>query len=164
VDRVAETDGPPYAVVNLVGGYAWGAVQDVELEDVQHMLDLNFAPTFHFCKAVLPHMLGQGRGKIVNVGARSGLAGAADHVAYAVAKSAVQRLTESLAAEVKHQNINVNCVLPSIIDTAANRRDMAAEDFSHWVNPADLAEVIVFLCSDRSRAIQGAAIPVYGRV
>lgn len=165
VQGVAETLGPPDALVNLVGGYAFGPpVVEAEWFDFQRMFDLNLLPAFNMCQAVLPLMLQKGRGKIVTVGARAGLEGSANHAAYSAAKAAVIRFTESLSAEVKHRNINVNCVLPSIIDTTPNRRDMPDADFTHWVAPADLAEVIVFLASDAARAIHGAAIPVYGRV
>jgi NAD(P)-dependent dehydrogenase (short-subunit alcohol dehydrogenase family) len=165
IQSVAENEGAPDAVVNLVGGYAFGPpVAEAEWFEFQNMIELNLVPTFNLCQAVLPHMLQKGRGKIVNVGARAGLEGSANHAAYSIAKAAVIRFTEALAAEVKHRNINVNCVLPSVIDTAFNRRDMPDADFSHWVAPADLAEVIVFLASDAARAVHGAAIPVYGRV
>jgi NAD(P)-dependent dehydrogenase (short-subunit alcohol dehydrogenase family) len=165
IQSIAEAEGTPDALVNLVGGYAFGPpVAEAEWVDFQRMIELNLVPTFNLCQAVLPLMLQKGSGKIVNVGARTGLEGSANHAAYSVAKAAVIRFTESLAAEVKHRNINVNCVLPSIIDTAPNRRDMPDADFSHWVAPADLAEVIVFLASEAARAIHGAAIPVYGRV
>lgn len=165
VQTVAENEGTPDIAVNLVGGYVFGPpVGEAEWSDFQAMIELNLKPTFNLCHAVLPLMLQKGRGKIVNVGARAGLEGSANHAAYSIAKAAVIRFTESLAAEVKHRNINVNCVLPSIIDTARNRHEMPAADFTHWVAPADLAEVIVFLASDAARAIHGAAIPVYGRV
>lgn len=165
IQEVANGSGVPEAVINLVGGYAFGPpIAEAEWFDFQHMIELNLIPTFNLCKAVLPHMLQKGRGKIVNVGARAGLEGGANMAAYSIAKGAVIRFTESLAAEVKHRNINVNCVMPSIIDTAPNRRDMPDADFTHWVAPGDLAEVIVFLASDAARAIHGAAVPVYGRV
>jgi NAD(P)-dependent dehydrogenase (short-subunit alcohol dehydrogenase family) len=165
IDQLVESVGVPHGLVNLIGGYRFGpAIVDAELDDLHQMLDLNLAPTFHFCRSLVPHMLQAGRGRIVSVGARMGLAGSANHAAYAIAKSAVVRFTEALSEEVKHHNINVNCVLPSVIDTARNRREMPAADFTHWVAPADLAQVIVFLLSDGARAVHGAAIPVYGRV
>ena len=165
VQTVAESVGTPDVLVNLVGGYAFGPpISEAEWFDFQRMIELNLVPTFNLCQAVLPQMLQKGRGKIVNVGARAGLEGSANTAAYSIAKGAVIRFTESLSAEVKHRNINVNCVLPSIIDTTLNRRDMPDADFTHWVAPGDLAEVIVFLASDAARAIHGAAIPVYGRV
>jgi NAD(P)-dependent dehydrogenase (short-subunit alcohol dehydrogenase family) len=165
VDMIAQTLGGPDIAVNLIGGYAYGPpVMEAHYEDLQRMIDLNLVPTFNVCRAVLPYMVKQSRGKIVNVGARAGLEGSARLAAYSIGKASVIRLTESLAEEVKHNNVNVNCVLPSIIDTAPNRRDMPGADFSHWVAPADLAEVIAFLASDAARAINGAAIPVFGQV
>ena len=103
----------------------------------------------------------QGSGKIVNVAARAGLAGGARMAAYSVSKSAVIRLTESLAAEVKSAGINVNCVLPGTIDTPQNRASTKG-DPARWVAPAAIADVILFLASDAARAVHGAAVPVYG--
>ena len=107
-------------------------------------------------------MLAAGGGKIVNVGAYAAQKGVANMGAYVAAKSAVIRLTESMAAELRSRNINVNCVLPTIIDTPENRAAMPDTDPSRWVSPADLAEVIVFLASDAARAVHGAALPVSG--
>ena len=126
------------------------------------MLDLNFHSSFNFCRAVLPHMIEAGYGKIVNVGCRGGTYGAPMSAAYSIAKSAVERFTESLAEEVKEKGVNVNMVVPSIIDSPTTRQDMPEADFSRWVDPADLAEVILFLCADASRALHGASIPVFG--
>jgi len=110
----------------------------------------------------VPHMLKAGGGKIVNIGAYSALSGKAEMSAYIASKSAVIRLTESMAAELRGHNINVNCVLPSIIDTPQNRAAMPKADPSKWVAPAALADVLMFLCSPAARAIHGAAIPVVG--
>lgn len=165
VNRLVEKEGVPRVLVNLIGGYNFGPkVIDSTPRTFGDMMDLNFNAPLNLMRAVLPHMLKNGGGRIVNVGARAGLEGSSDHAAYAVSKAAVIRLTEALSDEVKHQGVNVNCVLPSILDTAANRQDQPEADFSRWVNPADLAEVIVFLASKASQAIHGAAIPVYGRV
>lgn len=165
IDQLVESEGVPHGLVNLIGGYKAGPpIVESELDELYKMLDLNLAPTFHFCRSVVPHMLRAGRGHIVSVGARMGLAGSANHAAYSIAKSAIIRFTEALSDEVKHHNVNVNCVLPSIIDTARNRREMPAADYSHWVTPTDLAHVIAFLLSEGSKAVHGAAIPVYGRV
>jgi NAD(P)-dependent dehydrogenase (short-subunit alcohol dehydrogenase family) len=109
-------------------------------------------------------MIAAGRGKIVNIGAVAALAGKANMGAYSASKSAVIRLTESMSAELRDKGINVNCVLPSIIDTPQNRADMPKADPLRWVGPDALAEVILFLASDAARAIHGAAIPVTGRV
>jgi NAD(P)-dependent dehydrogenase (short-subunit alcohol dehydrogenase family) len=110
----------------------------------------------------VPHMLAQGYGKIVNVGARAALGGGKNMGAYSVSKTAVVRLTETLSDELKGSGINVNCVLPGTIDTPANREAMPRADFSRWVPPDALADVIVFLASDAARAVHGAAVPVYG--
>ncbi|MBI4081976.1 MAG: SDR family oxidoreductase [Candidatus Lambdaproteobacteria bacterium] len=163
--RVAEHHGVPDVLVNLVGGYAYGPpVAESDVSVFRRMLDVNFVTTFNLCRCLLPYMLKRGSGKIVNVGARHATHGTSHHAAYAVAKAAVQRLTESISAEVKARGINVNCVLPSIVDTMANRLDFPEADYSRWVTPEDLAEVIVFLASPRARAIHGASIPVYGQM
>jgi NAD(P)-dependent dehydrogenase (short-subunit alcohol dehydrogenase family) len=104
----------------------------------------------------------QGQGKVVSVAARAALEGKAKMAAYCVSKAAVITLTQSLAAENRHRNINVNCILPGTIDTPQNRADMPDSDFSKWVAPAALADVILFLCSEAARAVHGAALPVYG--
>jgi NAD(P)-dependent dehydrogenase (short-subunit alcohol dehydrogenase family) len=113
-------------------------------------------------RAVVPHMVSAGGGKIVNIGAFAAQRGAANMGAYVASKRAVIRLTETMAAELREKNINVNCVLPTIIDTPENRAAMPKADPGKWVAPKDLAAVIVFLSSDAARAIHGAAIPVSG--
>ena len=107
-------------------------------------------------------MLAAGGGKIVNIGAGAAARGAAQMGAYSASKSVVARLTESMAAELRDRGINVNCVLPSIIDTPENRKDMPKADPSRWVAPSQLADVIAFLASDAASAIHGASIPVVG--
>ena len=113
------------------------------------------------CKAAIPAMLENGGGRIINVAARAALAGGANAAAYSASKSAIVRLTESLAAELQASDINVNCVLPGTIDTPKNREAMPNADFSRWVTLDAIADVISFLASDESRGISGAAIPVY---
>ena len=163
VDRVLERYGRIDALVNTVGGYRAGTpVHQMSLHDWEFMLELNARTAFVISQTVVPLMLGQGYGKIVHIGSRAGLQGNARAAAYSAAKSAVVRLTESLAAEVKRQGINVNCVLPGTIDTPENREAMPSADHSRWVAPEALADVIMFLTSDAARAIHGAAIPVYG--
>ena len=124
------------------------------------MLKLNAGTVFLVCRAVIPHMLAQGGGKIVSVAARAAIAGKAHMAPYVVSKSAVIRLTESMSAELKNHNINVNCILPGTIDTPRNRAEMPDSDYSKWVAPEAIADVIQFLAADASRAIHGAAIPV----
>lgn len=151
-------------LVNIVGGFV-GGIDTVELEEDKwdFMMNLNLKSVFLCCRAVIPHMTGQGYGKIVNVSARAGLKGEAGLSAYCVSKGGVRTLTESLAAEVMDSGINVNCIMPSIMDTPMNRNAMPDEDHTRWVKPEDVAKVICFLTSDDATIINGAAIPVYGR-
>ncbi len=163
VARVVDHYGRIDMLINIAGGFAMGPkVHETSLKDWSFMLDLNAKSVFLMSRAVLPHMLEQGGGKIVNVAARVANEGKARMASHSVAKSAVARLTESMAAEYRAQNVNVNCIMPGTIDTPANRKDMPDADHSKWVPPAALADVICFLCSDAARAIHGAAVPVYG--
>ncbi|MBK8986937.1 MAG: SDR family oxidoreductase [Chloroflexi bacterium] len=156
--------GRIHILVNAAGGFKMGtAVHQTPLQTWDFMLNLNARSVFLMSRGVIPHLLAQGGGKIVNVAARAGLEGKANMAAYTVAKSAVIRLTESMAAELKADNINVNCILPGTIDTPQNRADMPTANFSHWVSPDALADVILFLASDGARAVQGTAVAVYGR-
>ena len=148
---------------HLVGGFRMGeAVHQTTDATWDFLLDLNARSLVHTARSVVPHMLQHGGGKIVTVGAFGALHGSAHTGAYGAAKSSVIRLTESMAAELRTQGINVNCVLPTIIDTPENRAAMPDADPSTWVAPQDLASVIVFLASDAARAVHGAAIPVTG--
>jgi len=152
------------AVANTVGGFRSMPVDgDGALELWDALLDLNARTALILSQAVVPVMREQGRGAIVHTAARAALGGGKNIAAYSASKSAVVRLTESLAAELKDAGINVNCVLPGTIDTPENRAERPNADFSKWVAPEALASVFLFLCSDAARAIQGAAIPVYGR-
>lgn len=151
-------------LVNTVGGYKAGTpLHEAPLSDWDFLLNLNVRTTLLACRAVLPTMLAQGRGKIINIASRAALAGEANAAAYSVSKTAVVRLTESLAAEVKDKDINVNCLMPGMIDTPPNRSAMPEADFSQWVTPEALADVILFLASDAARAMHGAALPVFGK-
>ncbi|HRK40174.1 MAG TPA: SDR family NAD(P)-dependent oxidoreductase [Burkholderiaceae bacterium] len=152
--------------VHLAGGFTMGQAvyQNDFAAALDHMLDLNLRTVVHSTAAVLPAMLAQGSGAVVNVGAASAGQGAAHMGAYAASKSALARLTESLAAEVKGQGVRVNAVLPSIIDTLANRASMPDADPSRWVAPEALADVIAFLASPSARAVHGACVPVMGLV
>jgi len=148
---------------NIAGGFRMSQpVHEASDDDWSAMFDINVRTMLNMVRAVVPHMLAAGGGRIVNVGASSALKGAAQMSAYIAAKSAVIRITESMAAELRTKNINVNCVLPTIIDTPENRTAMPDADPKRWVAPADLAQVFVFLASDASRAIHGASIPVSG--
>ena len=150
-------------LANLAGGFRMGdPVHATPDATWQFLLDINVNTLVHAVRAVVPRMLDQGGGKIDNVGAFAAQKGAAQMGGYIAAKSAVIRLTETLAAELREKNINVNCVLPTIMDTPENRSAMPDADPNRWVAPADLAHVIAFLASDAARAIHGAAVPVAG--
>ena len=148
---------------NLAGGFRMGdAVHETADSTWDFLMDINARTLLNMAKSVVPHMLENGGGKIVNVGAFGAQRGAAKMGAYCAAKSSVIRLTEAMAAELRDKNINVNCVLPTVIDTPENRAAMPDADPSRWVAPADLANVVVFLASDAARAVHGAALPVTG--
>lgn len=163
VEEVRARWGRADVLVNIAGGFKAGKpVHELDEADWDFMFNLNARSAFLTCRAVVPLMLEGGGGKIVNVSARAGLAGGKNSAAYGASKAAVLRLTESLSAELREKNINVNAVMPSIIDTPPNRAAMPNADPAKWVAPADLANVIVFLTSEQARAVHGAAIPVYG--
>jgi len=148
---------------NIAGGFRMGPpVHETPDADWNFLFDLNARTVLAMARAVVPQMIRAGGGRIGNVGAYAAQRGVANMGAYVAAKSAVIRLTESMAAELREQNINVNCVLPTIIDTPENRAAMPEVDPGRWVAPEDLAKVIVFLASESARAIHGAALPVTG--
>jgi len=152
-------------LVNIAGGFAMGeAVHETTAETWNFLMGLNAHSVLNMARATVPVMLKAGQGRIVNIGAGAGQHGAARMGAYSASKSVVIRLTEAMAGELKAQGINVNCVLPSIIDTPRNRADMPDADFSTWVHPDALARVIGFLASDAAAPIHGAAVPVTGLV
>lgn len=160
LDRFGRIDG----LMHTVGGYRQGRpVQMTPLDDWQALHDLNARSTFVACRAVLPPMLERGRGKIVCVAARSALKADGRSAAYSASKSAVVRLVEAIGDEVCDEGLNVNCVLPSVIDTPENRAAMPTGQPDRWVPPQQIADVMLFLASDAAQAINGAAIPVYGR-
>ena len=162
-DRILQRFGRIDVLCNLAGGFRMGSpVHETSAQDWDFLFNLNARTVLHTAKAMVPAMLERGGGKIVNVAAYAAQRGAARMGAYAASKSAVIRLTETMAAELREHNINVNCVLPTIIDTPQNRADMPDADPRRWVAPADLAQVIVFLASEAARAIHGAAVPVRG--
>ena len=159
VDRFGRID----ALCNIAGGFRMGSpVHETSDADWNFLFVINARTLLHAARAIVPRMLAAGGGKIVNVGAFAAQKGAADMGAYVASKSAVIRLTETMAAELRDRNINVNCVLPTVIDTPENRKAMPDADPRKWVAPEDLAAVIAFLASDAARAIHGAAIPVTG--
>ena len=148
---------------NVAGGFRMGeAVHETGDDTWNFLFDLNARSVVNMARAVVPAMLRGSRGAIVNVAARAALGGATSMGAYVASKSVVVRLTETMAAELRERGINVNCVLPSIIDTPDNRAAMPDADPSRWVATDDLAQVILFLASDAARAVHGAAVPVSG--
>jgi len=150
--------------VNLAGTFRWETLEQGKPETWDFLYRVNVRTAVAACKAALPHFRTRGGGRIVNVGAGAAAKAGAGMGPYAASKAGVARLTESLADELKDQGVNVNAVLPSIIDTAANRADMSKADFSRWVAPDALADVIVFLLSPAARAVTGALLNVSGRV
>ena len=161
VARIVELIGPVDALFNVAGGFAMGAaVHDPDDAQWESMFARNVATLRAMLKAVVPGMRQRNRGSIVNVGAVSALHGSAGMSAYTASKAVVINLTESLAAELKHTGIRVNAVLPSIIDTPANRQAMPDAGAQDWVPARDIAEVMFFLAGAQSRAIHGALIPV----
>ncbi len=169
VQSAVQRFGGAHVLCNLAGGFRMGeAVHETSDGNWNFLFDINARTLLHTARAVVPQMLAQPaaangtRGKIVNVGAFTAQRGAAHMGAYSASKATVIRITESMAAELREQGINVNCVLPTIIDTPENREAMADADHSRWVAPEALAEVIVFLASDSARAVHGAALPVTG--
>jgi NAD(P)-dependent dehydrogenase (short-subunit alcohol dehydrogenase family) len=160
----ATTQRPLAALVNLVGGYATtGPVHEAASEGMQRLLDLNLMTSYRATRAALPAMLDQGGGSIVCVGAKAALQPFKGSAGYNVAKAAVVAFVRSLAVDYRDDGIRANAVLPSVIDTAANREQMPSADHSKWVPPVQIARVIRFLCSPDSAPTSGAAIPVYGR-
>ena len=163
IETVAAHFGRLDALLNIAGGFVWQDVQDGG-DEWGRMFALNLTTALNASRAALPHLKASPEGRIVNVGAYGALKAAQGMGAYAASKSAVHRLTEALAEELKTTSVTVNAVLPSIIDTAANRADMPDADPAKWVAPADLATTILFLASPEARAITGALLPVTGRV
>ena len=163
VDAIVARFGHIDALVNIAGGFHWETVADGSLATWNAMFEANLRTAVAACHAVLPY-LPDNSGRIINIGANGASKAGAGMGAYAASKAGVARLTEALAEELKARGITVNALLPSIIDTAANRKDMPKADFGTWVRPEQLADVIVFLLSAKSSAITGALLPVTGRV
>ena len=160
VARVTEAFGGVDVLVNIAGGFKWETVADGSLETWQQMYAMNALSAVTMTKAALPELRRRAGARIVNIGAGAAIQAAAGMGSYAASKAAVHRFTESLAAELAQEDITVNAILPSIIDTPSNRAAMPDADFSKWVQPQAIAEVILFLASPAARAISGALIPV----
>ncbi|MDF0495161.1 SDR family oxidoreductase [Bradyrhizobium yuanmingense] len=163
VEAAAKHFGRLDALINIAGGFAFETVGDGDIATWQRMHALNVLTALNASRAALPHLAKSTAGRIVNIGAMGALQAGNGMGPYAASKAGVHRLTEALASEWKGK-VTVNAVLPSIIDTAANRADMPKADFSKWVTPQELAEVILFLASDAASGVTGALIPVGGRM
>ncbi len=163
IDQVVSHFGRLDALINIAGGFAFETVADGDPKTWQRMYALNVTTALNASRAAIPHLTASSAARIVNVGAMGAIQAGAGMGAYAASKAGVHRLTEALAAEHKGK-ITVNAVLPSIIDTAANRASMPKSDFTKWVTPQELADVILFLASDAASAVTGALLPVSGRV
>jgi NAD(P)-dependent dehydrogenase (short-subunit alcohol dehydrogenase family) len=164
VDGILGRGGQVEALVNAVGGYA-GGIKLWELDPnlFEKMMTLNVRSGYILARVIVPAMLKQKRGSIVNVSSRAALDHAAGASAYAASKAAALAMMDSLAEDVRGTGVRVNTILPSIIDTEPNRKAMPKADFAKWPKPEEIARVILFLCSDDARVIHGAAIPVYGQ-
>jgi NAD(P)-dependent dehydrogenase (short-subunit alcohol dehydrogenase family) len=163
VTGIVARQGRLDALVNTVGGYAGGVTfWELETRVFDTMLSLNLRSGYALARAVLPAMLKQRHGSIVNVAAKAAFDHGAGAAAYSASKAAAVAMMDSLAADVKGTGVRVNSILPSIINTAPNRRAMPNANFAAWPKPEDIAQVILFLCSDSAAVIHGAAVPVYG--
>ena len=163
IDAAVARFGRLDALLNIAGGFVWQTTDDAA-PAWEKMFALNLSTALNASRAALPHLKASPEGRIVNVGANAAVKSAAGMGAYAASKAGVHRLTESLAEELKSTSVTVNAVLPSILDTEQNRKDMPDADPSQWVAPADLARVILFLASPDARAVTGALVPVTGKV
>ena len=160
----AAPDAPLRAVVNLVGGYAAGGrIHETPVDDYEAQLRLNLRPAYLACQAAIPHMLDAGGGAIVCVSSRAALKPFKGAVGYVVGKAAVLAFVDALAVEYRDDGIRANAIVPSVIDTPANRASMPDADHSRWVAPEEIARVVRFLCEDGAGVVSGAHVPVYGR-
>lgn len=163
-EKIFERGSNVGVVINTVGGFTMGErVDELQLTTWQKMYALNVQTILNTAAAFVPGMIHQGRGKFITIGSKASLSGGAKMGAYAAAKSAVLRLTESMAAELKNHQIQANCIIPGTIDTPENRQAVPEADFSNWVQPEEIAKVILFLSSVKADSISGASIPVYGK-
>jgi NAD(P)-dependent dehydrogenase (short-subunit alcohol dehydrogenase family) len=164
MNAAAEKLGGLYALINIAGAFRWETLGDGDVATWDLLYTVNLRTAVCASKAVLPHLIAAGSGRIVNIGAGAAVKASAGMGAYAASKAGVAKLTEALSEEMKAHGITVNAVLPSIIDTAANRADMPKADFAKWVKPDAIAALIAFLLSDDAADITGALIPISGRV
>jgi NAD(P)-dependent dehydrogenase (short-subunit alcohol dehydrogenase family) len=162
--RIVHDAGRLDGLINIAGGFHWEKLEGGALETWDSLYRVNLRTAVVACKAALPYLLKSGKGRIVNIGAMGAAKAGLGMGPYAASKAGVAKLTEALAEELKDRGVTVNAILPSTIDTPRNRLDMPDADFSRWVPPSAIAEVIAFLLSDAAGAVTGALIPVAGRV
>jgi NAD(P)-dependent dehydrogenase (short-subunit alcohol dehydrogenase family) len=164
VEKLVNDMGRVDVLIHLVGGFSMGKTHEYSFEQWKKDFDLNLNTTFLVCKHSLGKMLEYGYGRIVTVGSRGAVQPGGQLAAYCASKAGVVALTQAIADETKGTNITANTVLPSIIDTPANREAMGTQDADKWVKPESLAQVICFLASEAAKDVRGAAVPVYGSV
>lgn len=164
IDAVADRFGGLDALINIAGGFKWETLENSLMVGWHRLFLMNVQTAANSSRAAIPYLRRSTAGRIVNIGANGALKATAGMGPYAASKAGVHALTESLAEELKAEGVTVNAVLPSIIDTPANRADMPKADFAAWVSPQDLAAVILFLASEEAGAVTGALLPVTGRV
>jgi NAD(P)-dependent dehydrogenase (short-subunit alcohol dehydrogenase family) len=163
-EAAAESSAPLRAVANLVGGYAGGSrVHETEIDEFERQFRLNLRPTFLVTQAALPSLIEAGGGGIVCVSTRAAVQPFPGAAGYIASKAAVIAFAKAIAVEYRDEGVRCNAILPSVIDTPGNRASQPDADHSRWVQPAEIARVVHFLCSDESSATSGATIPVYGR-
>jgi NAD(P)-dependent dehydrogenase (short-subunit alcohol dehydrogenase family) len=163
-EAAGEESAPLRAVANLVGGYAGGSrIHETPLDDFERQFTLNLRPTYLVAKAALPRLIETGGGSIVCVSSRAALQPFAGAAGYIASKAAVIAFARTVAVEYRDEGVRCNAILPSVIDTPANRASQPDADHSRWVAPAEIAQVVRFLCSDESAPVSGAEVPVYGR-
>lgn len=161
--RINEKFGHLDIMANIVGGYAGGKpIEDITMDDWEKMSNINLKSAFLLTKYAIKPMKQRGFGKILHVSSASGEKASGNDAAYASSKAGLIRMVDSVKEEVKNKGVNINCILPTIIDTQSNREAMPDSDYSTWINPKDLAKVIIFLCSDESKSINGVALKTHG--
>lgn len=163
VERTLKEFGRIDFLINIVGGFAMAKITETDEELWDKMMNMNLKSAFVCSKSVVPQMIKQKYGCIINIGAKPALKGAKNMSAYGASKAGVLNLTQSMADELSDSNINVNAIIPGTMDTPRNRKDMPKADFNKWVKPEEIAEVLVFLCSKHGDKISGAVLPVYGK-
>lgn len=165
VSNIVERHGQIHVLINVVGSYIGGkSVTQLDESEWDKMISINLKSAFLISKHVIPVMVANNYGKLVHIASKTGLVSNGYDSAYAASKAGLIRFVESAYREVKKSNININCILPTILDTESNRKEMPNADFSKWIKLEDLSKVILFLSSDDSKIINGAAIPAYGLI